>query len=340
MRSSRWKRAVLVALVAATGCGGDGDGGATQCRSDFQVGVAYDVGGPGDKSFNDAARAGLRRAIDDGLVDAACTTTNQVNIAGSNRAANVRALAEGGFDLVVGVGFAFSSDIAAIAPHHPDTNFMVVDGAAASPNVADYVFKDNEGSFLVGAAAALKCGCDTIGFLGGQTGPLIGTFEAGYTAGARAVNPNIAVLVRYIGDDASAFNNPTAAATLANQLYEAGAEVIYHASGASGAGLFDAAAAQRRWAIGVDSDQYLTARPAQRPWILTSMIKRVDTAVYQAIEATQAATFTSGRRVFGMAENGVGYATSNPALTSDIVAALEIYRQDIIAGAIVVPTEP
>src|SRR4029079_12074437 len=105
--------------------------------------------------------------------------------------------------------------------------------------VADYVFKNNEGSFLVGAAAALQCGCDTVGFLGGQTGALIGEFEAGYTAGARTVNPNVAVLVRYIGDDASAFNDPTAAAALANQMYDAGAQVIYHASGASGRGLFD-----------------------------------------------------------------------------------------------------
>ncbi|HSP97224.1 MAG TPA: BMP family ABC transporter substrate-binding protein [Candidatus Dormibacteraeota bacterium] len=342
MRSIRWRHAVLVALMAvvATACGGDGDGQAKECTSDFQVGVAYDVGGLGDRSFNDAAHAGLQRAIADDLVDAACATSNQVDTTGSNRGANVQALARGGYDLVVGVGFGFSTDIAAVAPDHPDTSFMVVDGAAAGANVVDFVFRENEGSFLVGAAAALKCGCDTIGFLGGQTGPLIGKFEAGYAAGARAVNPNIAVLARYIGDDASAFNDPSAAEALSNQMYDAGAEVIYHASGGSGAGLFAAAAAQGKWAIGVDSDQYLTARADQRPYILTSMLKRVDVAVHEAIRATKAGTFTSGQRVFGMAENGVGYATSNPALASDIVAALETYRQEIIAGEIVVPTEP
>lgn len=342
MRSIRWQHAVLVALIAVvvTACGSDGGGQAKECTSDFQVGVAYDVGGLGDKSFNDAAHAGLQRAIDDDLVDAACATTNQVDTTGSNRQANVQALARGGYDLVVGVGFAFSADITAVAADHADTSFMVVDGSATGPHVADYVFRENEGSFLVGAAAALKCGCDTIGFLGGQTGPLIGKFEAGYVAGARAVNPNIAVLVRYIGNDVSAFNDPAAAEALSNQMYDAGAEVIYHASGASGAGLFAAAAAKGKWAIGVDSDQYLTARANQRPHILTSMLKRVDVAVYEAIKATKAGTFTSGQRVFGMAENGVGYATSNPALTSDIVAALEAYRRRIIAGEIVVPTEP
>ncbi|HSP97558.1 MAG TPA: BMP family ABC transporter substrate-binding protein, partial [Candidatus Dormibacteraeota bacterium] len=165
-------------------------------------------------------------------------------------------------------------------------------------------------------------------------------FEAGYAAGARAVNPNIAVLARYIGDDASAFNDPIAAEALSNEMYDAGAAVIYHASGASGAGLFAAAAAQGKWAIGVDSDQYLTARADERSHILTSMLKRVDVAVYEAIRATKAGTFTPGQRVFGTAENGVGYATSNPALTSDIVAALETYRQEIISGEIVVPIEP
>jgi basic membrane protein A len=338
MRSHRWKLVARLGLLACAlaACGDD----TTQCTDDFRVGVAYDVGGIGDKSFNDAAHAGLQQAIDDGLVDRACVTTNRVNNAGTNRAANVRALAAGRRDLVIGVGFAFSGDISAVAGDHPNTDFMVVDGAAANPRVADYAFRDNEGSFLVGAAAALTCGCATVGFLGGQTIPVIGGFQAGYAAGARAVRPDITVLVRYIGDDPSAFNDPAAATGLANEMYDAGAQVIYHASGASGRGLFSAAAARDRWAIGVDSDQYLTATAEQRPHILTSMLKRVDTAVYEAIHASRSGTFTGGRRVFGLAENGVGYATSNPALTSEIIAALELYRQEIISGAIVVPTVP
>jgi basic membrane protein A len=337
MRLHRLNLIALLGLVGTlTACGDD----APQCSADFRVGIAYDVGGIGDQSFNDAAHAGLQQAIDDHLVDAACVTTNQVDDDGSNRAANVRRLAAGGRDLVIGVGFAFSADINAVAADHPDTDFMVVDGAAASPRVADYVFRDNEGSFLVGAAAALTCDCDRVGFLGGQTIPVIGGFQAGYAAGARAVRPDITVLVRYIGDDPSAFNDPAAAERLANEMYDAGAQVIYHAAGGSGRGLFSAAAARERWAIGVDSDQYLTAPADQRPHILTSMLKRVDTAVYQAISAAQSGTFSGGQRVFGLAENGVGYATSNPALSSAVIAELEAYRQEIISGAIVVPTVP
>lgn len=351
---NRWKVPVLAAVLAViaaacggsadTGGGGDGGGTGTECTSTLRVAIAYDVGGLGDKSFNDAAKAGLDQAIADGLVCEENTVVNEADATGSNRDANAQALAEGGFDLVVGVGFAFSEGIAAIAPDFPDTNFMVVDGYSAfvaeNPNVADYVFKEQEGSFLVGAAAALKCGCDTIGFLGGQVGPLIAKFEAGYTAGAKAVNPNINVLVEYIGDTTAAFNDPTAGEALSNAMYDDGAEVIYHASGASGAGLFNAAVEQGKWAIGVDSDQYLTASPDQQPWILTSMIKRVDTAVYQAIKATLDGTFTPAQVVFGMSEDGVGYSTSNPELTSDITEQLEAYKAQIISGEIVVPEAP
>ncbi|MFM7719280.1 MAG: BMP family protein [Actinomycetota bacterium] len=356
---------VLIAVLAvvAAACGGGGDGGGTGgggegggteegCTTDFQVGVAYDIGGLGDKSFNDAAKAGLDRAIADGLVDEACTTVNEADATGSNRDANVQALAEGGYDLVVGVGFAFSEGIAALSNEYPDTNFMIVDGYSAfvdadqdgtpdaGPNVADYVFSEQEGSFLVGAAAALKCECDTIGFLGGQTGFLIGKFEAGYTAGAQAVNPDINVLVEYIGDTTAAFNDPTSGGALSNQMYDDGAEVVYHASGASGAGLFNAAVAKGKWAIGVDSDQYNLVSAEQQPWVLTSMIKRVDTAVYEAIAATKDGSFSSGQRVFGLADDGVGYSTANAELTSDITEQLEAYREQIIAGTIVVPVEP
>ena len=348
MRLHRFKLPVLAAVLAvvATACGSSGGGGGAQeCTSDFTVGVAYDVGGLGDKSFNDAAKAGLDRAIADGLVDEACTSVNEADATGSNRDANVQALADGGYDLIVGVGFAFSEGVAAISNDYPDTKFMIVDGYSAfvdgvGPNVSDYVFKEEEGSFLVGAAAALKCACDTIGFLGGQTGFLIGKFEAGYTAGAKAVNPAITVLVQYIGDTTAAFNDPTAGEALSNQMYDDGAEIIYHASGASGAGLFNAAVAKGKLAIGVDSDQYNLVSADQQPLVFTSMIKRVDTAVYEAIKAAKDGTFEGGQRVFGLADDGVGYSTSNPDLSSDIIDQLEAYKQQIVGGTIVVPTEP
>jgi basic membrane protein A len=371
MRSWRAKVLVLIGVlsIVAAACGSDDNGGgetsatggtasggtgAAECNADIKVGMAFDIGGLGDKSFNDAANRGLQQAIADGLVCKDNVVTNEANSTGSDRDQNVQALADAGFDMIIGVGFAFSPGINTIAPDYPDQNFMIVDGFAtcgtacgltndadAIPNVADYTFKEQEGSFLVGAAAVLKCGCDTIGFLGGQQGTgLIEKFEAGYEAGAHQIDPNVKVLVEYIGDSTEAFNDPVKGEQLSTKMYDEGAEIVYHASGASGAGLFNAAVEAQKYAIGVDSDQYLTASPEQQPWILTSMLKRVDVAVYNAIQAQGEGSF-GGSQVFGMAEDGVDYATSNPeALTSDITEQLDQFKQQIIDGTIVVPDTP
>jgi basic membrane protein A len=355
-----------VLSVVAAACGDD-DGGETggaggtatggtagaECNADIQVGMAFDIGGLGDKSFNDAANAGLQQAIADGLVCEDNVVTNEANSTGSDRDQNIQALADAGFNLVIGVGFAFSPGINTIAPDYPDTSFMIVDGfatcgtacgltndAEAIANVADYTFKEQEGSFLIGAAAVLKCECKTIGFLGGQTGPLIEKFQAGYEAGAAQIDPEVEVLVEYIGDDTTAFNDPVKGEELSTSMYDQGAEIVYHAAGASGAGLFNAAVEAQKFAIGVDSDQYLTASPEQQPLILTSMLKRVDVAVFNSIEAVGAGTF-GGSQFFGMAEDGVDYATSNPTeLTADITEQLDGFKQQIIDGTIVVPDTP
>jgi basic membrane protein A len=369
MRSWRAKALVLIGVlsVVAAACGSDDNGGETggaggtatgggaaQCNADLKVGVAFDIGGLGDKSFNDSANAGLQQAIADGVVCEDNAIVNEANSTGSDRDQNVQALADAGMNIVIGVGFSFSPGINTIAPDYPDVNFMIVDGfatcgtacgltndAEAIPNVADYTFKEQEGSFLVGAAAVLKCQCDTIGFLGGQEGTgLIEKFQAGYEAGAHQIDPNVKILVEYIGDSTEAFNDPVKGQQLSTKMYDEGAEIIYHASGASGAGLFNAAVEAQKEAIGVDSDQYLTASPEQQPLILTSMIKRVDVAVYNAIEAQSNGSF-GGSQVFGMAEDGVDYATSNPTeLTSDITEQLDKFKQQIIDGTIVVPDTP
>jgi basic membrane protein A len=337
------------------GAGGTATGGTAgaECNADIQVGMAFDIGGLGDKSFNDSANAGLQQAIADGLVCEDNVVTNEANSTGSDRDQNLQALADAGFNLVIGVGFAFSPGVNTIAPDYPDTSFMIVDGyatcgtacgltndAEAIPNVADYTFKEQEGSFLVGAAAVLKCQCKTIGFLGGQTGPLIEKFQAGYEAGAAQIDPEVEVLVEYIGDDTTAFNDPVKGEQLSTAMYDDGAEIIYHAAGASGAGLFNAAVEAQKEAIGVDSDQYLTASPEQQPLILTSMLKRVDVAVFNSIEAVGAGSL-GGSQIFGMAEDGVDYATSNPEeLTADITEQLDEFKQQIIDGTIVVPEKP
>jgi len=355
---------VVLALVAAacsnnssTSAASGGSSAPAQCNSDIKVGLALDVGGLGDKSFNDAANTGLQKAIQDGLVCPENTKDLEANATGSNRGENVTNLAEAGYDLIVGVGFAFSPDINEIAADYPDQSFAVIDGYATCgtacgltndadkiPNVADLTFTEQQGSFLVGAAAALeaaKLNCTTVGFLGGQTGPLIGKFEAGYTAGVHKVNPNIKVLVQYIGDDVTAFNDATKGEALSTGMYNDGACIIYHAAGASGAGLFNAAVKADKLAIGVDSDQYLTASADQQPLILTSMIKRVDTAVYNAIQQVGEGNFKGGSTVFDLAHEGLDYSKSNTQLmTQDIIDQLETYRQDIIDGTIKVPDKP
>ena len=299
--------------------------------------------------------AGLEAAIDEGLVCEENTTFLEPDATGSNRDENVLALADDGNQLVVAVGFAFSPGINVNAGDHADTQFAIIDGYATCgtacgltndglTNVTDLTFKEHEGSFLVGAAAATKAdedGCDTVGFLGGQTGPLIEKFQAGFAAGVAYVDDGIEVLVQYIGDDVTAFNDAVKGEALSTGMYDDGACIIYHAAGASGAGLFNAAVAADKLAIGVDSDQYLLVSAEQQPLILTSMLKRVDTAVHDAIQQAGDGSLQAGGQVFGMAEGGVDYSKSNTELmTDDIITLLDDLKAQIIAGDIVVPEAP
>ncbi len=354
-RASPKLLAVAAAVVLATAAcgggeapGGGGGNGGDAGDDALRVGVALDVGGLGDKSFNDAANAGLQRAIDEGLVDEGNTELLEANQTGSNRDENIVNLADQEFDLIIGVGFAFSEGVAEIAGDYPDQNFAIVDGFATfvaedATNIADLTFKEHEGSYLVGIAAAMQSQTGTIGFLGGQEGTgLIEKFQAGYEAGARSVNPDIEILVEYIGDSTQAFVDPRSGRNLSEGMYDSGADVIYHAAGQSGLGLFQAADAADQWAIGVDSDQYevLADNPEQQEHILTSMLKRVDTAVYEAIAQAVEGNFEAGLQVFGLAEEGVDYADSNPELSDEIIAAMDEAKQGIIDGDITVPEEP
>jgi basic membrane protein A len=358
MRGTTWRfvAPMLLLSIVAAACSksttsGSGSASGPACPSDFKVGLALDVGGIGDKSFNDAANRGLQQAIADGLVCANNTKLIEPNATGSNRNDNVQALASAGYNLVEGVGFSFSDGMPKIAAQYPNIDFAVVDGYATTlpggkgaKNIVDLNFNANESSYLVGIAAAMQAKKDnstTVGFLGGQQNGLIGTFQAGYQAGVASVDPSMKVLVKYIGSDTTAFNNPTAGKALSEQLYNSGSDVIYHAAGASGAGLFQAAAEMKKYAIGVDSDQYLTASADQQPYIITSALKRVDTATYDTIKAAGSGTFKPGVQLFSLKNDGVGYATSNSQLlTQDMVDAIEAAKTKIISGAIKVPTAP
>ena len=233
-----------------------------------KIGLAYDVGGRGDQSFNDAAYAGVKKAVDD--LDATCIEVKaSADDNDTTRAERLRTLAEQGYDPIIGVGFIYSPAASEVAPDFPDTHFAVIDGYSQfvkpADNLVDLTFAEEQGSFLVGVAAALKTKTKQVGFLGGTHGDLIKKFEAGYTAGVHAIDPKIKVDVKYLTEDpqdnATGFENPAGGKTAGEGLYDGGDDIVYHAAGKSGIGLFEAAeaAGDGKWAIGVDSDQYLTA---------------------------------------------------------------------------------
>lgn len=347
-----------VAVLALAGCGSDDDNGDDKNAGSSntldcgvadgdgpKVGIAYDVGGQGDKSFNDAAAVGVKKAVDE--LGAQCTEAEaQDGEAESAREDRLRQLADGGHNPIVAVGFLYSEAVNKVAQDYPDINFDVVDGFdpddQPNENVAYLTFAEEQGSFLVGAAAALKSKTGNVGFVGGVNSDLIKKFEAGYTAGAKAVKSDIEVQVKYIEEsDASGFNDPAGGKAAATGMFDQGADVVYHASGGSGAGVFQAAveAGDGMWAIGVDSDQWQTASESEKPHILTSMLKRVDVAAFDAISAVAEGSPLSGYQTYDLAKDGVGYATSG-GFVDDIIGDLDGYADQIKSGEIKVPTAP
>ncbi|MDQ7828305.1 MAG: BMP family ABC transporter substrate-binding protein [Armatimonadota bacterium] len=330
---------LVLALVAVLALGTWGGMASAQART-LRIGLVYDVGGRGDLSFNDMAAAGLDRAA---KTFAARIETKELEPAagGENREELLRLLAGERYDLILGIGFLFTDSITRVARDFRAVRFAIVDGFIdKEPNVVSLLFKEEEGSFLVGAAAALKSKTNKIGFVGGMKIPLIEKFEVGYIAGAKYVKPTIQVFSDYAGTTGEAFRDPVKGKELASAQYDRGADIIYHASGGTGIGVFEAAALKRKLAIGVDADQSLTVKPEQRRYILTSMLKRVDVAVYEAIRSVVNGTFKPGIRTFGLRENGVGYAVNqyNRSMIQDIVPRLEALKRDIVAGKIKVPT--
>ncbi len=309
-----------------------------------KVGLAYDVGGIGDQSFNDSAYAGLKKAVEE--FDATCFEGEAADgEPESAREERLRGMADEGYNPIIGVGFAYSEAVNAVAVDYPEINFGVIDGfdpdEEANDNVAYLGFAENEGSYLVGAAAALKTEADHIGFVGGVNNDLIKKFEAGYVAGAQAVNPKIEVDVTYIEEsDLAGFGDPAGGKAAASAMYDKGADIVYHASGGSGAGVFEAAAeaGDGMWAIGVDSDQYLTAPEDQKSHILTSMLKRVDTATYDMIKSVVDGEPVVSYVSYDLAAEGVGYSTSG-GFIDDITDQLDGFASDI-EGGLEVPVAP
>ncbi len=280
----------------------------------YRVGLVFDVGGKGDKSFNDSAYRGLQWAKEGSDEFESFEklpinfTTIEPGSGGAGRKDAMRMMASQGFDLVIGVGFLFTDAATSLARNFPNVNFAVVDYAQFEnipSNLRGLSFAEHEGSFLVGALAAMKTETGKIGFIGGQSSPLIKKFEAGFRAGAWYVDPDLDITAKYVGTTGAAFANPAKGKELAKALFNDNIDIIYHAAGLSGSGVIEAAAETDNYAIGVDSDQDYLA-PGH---VLTSMLKRVDVSVYQTIRAVVKGNFKGGTvKTFGLEENGVGYA--------------------------------
>jgi basic membrane protein A len=309
----------------------------------INVGIVLDVGGLGDKSFNDGAYRGAVAAEKELGAHIRLIEPGE----GTDREAGLRLLAAEHMDLVTGVGFIFTDDATQLAKEYPNVNFAVVDYSISTdkagnpipppPNVAALKFKEEEGSFLVGSLAAMVGRSKKVGFVGGMDVPLIQKFEAGYKAGVKHVCPDCTVIVQYAGVTPEAFRNPGKGKELALNQYSQGVNVIYHASGSTGLGVFEAARQTGKYAIGVDADQYGEA-PGR---VLTSMVKGIDVSVLDAIRRVRDHTFKGGIYTYGLAQNGVGYVYDehNRALIPDSVRTrLEQIKADIIAGKITVPS--
>lgn len=305
---------------------------------DVHIGLVFDVGGRGDKSFNDAAFEGLSRAARELGV-----STEILEPSGAeDREAAMRLFAARGFDLVIGVGFIFSTDVNVVAKAFPKTSFACIDyappfdGTPIPDNVRGLRFREEEGSFLVGAVAGSMSTSKHVGFVGGMDIPLIRKFEAGYRAGVREVCPTCIVHAGYAGTTPDAFRDPVKGKALANSQIAAGADVIYHASGTTGHGVFEAARDMGVKAIGVDADQH-DEMPGT---IVTSMIKRGDVAVADTIRTVTEKRFTPGLTSFGLAEHGVGYVDEGPhaaAIPNEVKKRVDELAQRVVKGEIKVP---
>ncbi len=343
-RMTRTAALLSAAALMLSACGGGGDDSESgseggSAASDVKVGMAYDVGGRGDQSFNDSAAAGMDQAVKEfGM--ASQESEAKDGEAESAREERLRTFADAGYDPIIAVGFAYSGAVAKVAKEYPDSHFAIIDDEAAKgDNIANLVFAEEQGSFLVGAAAALKTKKNHIGFIGGVETPLIQKFEAGYSAGAKQVKPDIKIDSVYLTQppDFSGFGDPAKGETAAQGMYDDGADIVFHAAGGSGGGVFQAAADSGAKAIGVDADQYKTADPKVKKVIMTSMLKNVDVAVHEYLTQVNDGKFPSGLTRYDLKVDGVGYSKSG-GFVDDIDDKLEGYKKQIIDGDIKVPT--
>jgi len=301
-------------------------------QAQVKIGLVLDKGGKDDKSFNSAAYTGAKKAekelgIELKYVEA--TDNNSLETLHRN-------FAQKKYDLIIGIGFAQKDAIKKVSVLFPQTKFAIVDGEVSAANVKTLLFEEHEGAFLVGAAAAIKSKTQVVGFIGGMDIPLIRRFQRGFEAGVKSVNPKAVVLTSYIGATGDAWNNPAKAKEIALSQISQKADVIFHAAGASGSGLFDAASEKKIYAIGVDSNQNWV-KPGT---VLTSMLKKVDVAVFETIKSVKENTYQSGINRFSLKDGGVDWALDdfNKKLWSQSeIEKMNQIKKAITSGKVIVP---
>ncbi|WP_411108134.1 BMP family lipoprotein [Streptomyces sp. c-19] len=332
--------------LSATACGkSSNDSGSGTDSKAAKAAIAYDIGGRGDQSFNDAAYAGLKRAEDELGVKGSEAEPSEGE-GDADKVQRLTALARAGNNPVIGVGFAYAPAIEKVAKSYPNTTFGLIDDTSKTgKNIANLVFNEEQGSYLAGVAAAKASKTGTVGFIGGVEVPLIKKFEAGFAQGVKDTNPKAKVLVQYLTQPPNfdGFAKPDLGKAAAQGQLDKGADVIYAAAGLAGSGSIEAAATAGKWAIGVDSDQYNQAGLASyKAKILTSVTKDVSDSVYNLIKSVKDGKPQTGEVRYGLATDGVGLADSNPEYKkmTDLIAAVDKAKKDIIDGKITVKTAP
>lgn len=336
--------ALLAMMMVANFAFANGQQGSDTAATEnvLSVGLVTDVGGIDDKSFNQGTWEGIL----DAEKDFGITTKYLQSSSDADYIPNLSTFSDEELDLIIAPGFLFAEAMGEVASNFPGQKYMIIDSVVEGDNIASAVFAENEGSFLVGVAAALKtkeAGKDTVGFIGGMDFDLIQKFEAGFEAGVAAVDPGLNVLIEYAGS----FADTQIGQTLAAKMFDQGAYVIYHAAGATGNGLIKEAKDRRTngedvWAIGVDKDQYPDGiYEGDKSAVLTSMMKRVDVAAYNVIKMTLDGNYPGGKTlVFDLSNSGVGIPAENPNLSDAIVAKVHEYEEKVKSGDITVPAVP
>jgi len=341
--------ATAALALTATACGStssEKDNSSSSASSGggkgIKIGLAYDVGGRGDRSFNDSAARGADKAEKDfgGSIKELTAKNSDTE---ADREQRLTDLADAGYNPIVAVGFSYATSVDKVAAKYPKVNFGLIDSVATAKNVDSITFTEEQGSYLAGVAAALKTKKNHVGFIGGVDTPLIKKFEAGYVQGVKDTKPSVKVDVQYLthGSDLSGFSSPDKGKEAASGMLDNGADVVYAAAGSSGNGSIEAVAGTKgAWAIGVDSDQYnIPGLAKYKNSILTSMVKNVDVGVYDFIKSVHDGKPLTGTNNYSLAKGGVGLATSG-GFIDDIKTQLDAAKKKIVDGTITVKTTP